>query len=345
MTPEKFMFERSFDTDQPAVAQVEVEEVIKEEEPEIELPTFSEQDMEAAKKEGFDQGREEALKESATAIENQIVDTTKSIGEKLDSLIVGQLIANKDIFTDAIKVSHAVTKKMFPAINIEQGLPEIENVIRHILVQVLEEPRVVIHVHPTIVDTLNERISQISTETHFEGRLHVTGSDSVTEGDCTIEWSNGGADRNLENLLTEADAIIEANLASLEGGYVPSPEAFDLDTPDTEPAPPADSDESVVSSAPTDGVAKEELAENSQQENAPHEPQTPPIGDNSTKGPETETSSTVSDPQTDQAQNSATKPSIPPDLADPQTADPAVAVDGSETDPEKNSETNSSEGV
>lgn len=338
MAPEKFMFDRSFDTDQPeAPAQDDeaVEEV--EEEPEVVLPSFSEEELEDAKKEAFEQGKVEALKESATAIENQIVDTTKAIDEKLNALIHEQKVANRDIFSDAIKVSQAITKKMFPSIIIEQSVPEIENVLRQILTQVMEEPRVTIHINPAVEDALNERIGKISTETQFEGRLLVTASDSIGEGDCTIEWSNGEAERNMENLLSEADAIIEDHLASLEGGYVPSPEAYDQEA--------AEQGESVDTSANAVDQSDVESDVNSTPENTSQEPQTASADTPAAEPEETDVTTQVGGPEVDQAQNSADDPTLSPETTQTEADHLTEAAEDIDTEPEKNSETNSSEGV
>lgn len=232
MTHQKFMFDRSFDVEEPAEkvtkAVEEVEEV--EEEPEVVVPTFSEEQVEAARKEGFEQGKTDALKEASTTIENQIVDSTKAIGAQLNQLISSQSQVNNDIFRDAIKISRAITQKSFPSINAEHGILEIEQLIRHILNQILEEPRVKIQVHPTLTEHLSERLNEISAETHFEGRVHIIADEAIEQGDCRIDWSNGGAERNLDNVMLEIDAIISTNLAALKEGFEPDPDALEDDT-------------------------------------------------------------------------------------------------------------------
>ncbi|NQW00049.1 MAG: hypothetical protein HQ483_10160 [Rhodospirillales bacterium] len=339
MAVEKFMFDRSFDFDRPKSAKEPVEEVVdEEEEPEIELPTYSEEELEVAKLDAFEKGKEEALKESATAIESQIVDATKAIGEKLDSLIVGQLMANKDIFSDSIKVSHAITKKMFPSINAEQALPEIETIIGKILTQVLEEPRVVINVHPAIEADLVQRIDQIAADTHFEGRLHITGNESIAEGDCKIEWSNGGAERNLEDLLLEADVIIEANLGSLKGGYVPSLDADDLETLDKERAERPANGESPTSGAPPPSATADTAAQNEPAKDTETAQTSPP----SPTQEEGTNAASDKDPVTPEAQNSAD--GSPPSGAedDSETVKPSPATEDDPMGRDKISETNPS---
>ncbi len=327
MALEKFMFDRSFDIggDNPTEAVVEESPEV-EAEPEVVVPTFSEEELEAAKQEAFNKGKEEALSESATAIENQIVETTKSISEKLDSLIIGQLTANKDIFSDAIKVSHAVTKKAFPMTTTEQGSTEIENVIRQVLVQVLEEPRVEVHVHPTIQSLLQERVEKVSADTHYDGRLYITADENVAEGDCEIKWSNGGAERNLDDLISQADAIIEANLSSLEGGYVPSPDALSPEELEQQKLKPAEENESASPETQETAPELQDSAENEAQDPIPEpsdattpeteEPETAssePVTDEATEQPETAT----------QPQNSAPETDVQDDVAEPDLEEPA----------------------
>jgi len=259
MALEKFMFDRSFDIGGAEVVEAPVEEAAEvEEEPEVIVPTFSEQELEVAKEEAFAKGREEALSESATAIEAQIVEATKSIGEKLDALVVGQLLANKDIFADAVRISQAITKKTFPYTTIEQKTAEIEDVVRQVLAQVMEEPRVGIQVNPAIEALLQERIEQISSDTHFDGRLYVTANDSVEEGDCKIEWSSGGAERNLKAIIAGADELIEATLGSLDGGYVPASETEDLEELERDRAQRSQERESNISNEDADGMDADE---------------------------------------------------------------------------------------
>ena len=220
------MFDRSFDVEEPAKKAAEVAEEI-EEEPEVVIPTFSEEQVETSRKEGLEQGKSEALKEAAMAIENQIIDLTKAIGAQLTELISSQSLVNNEIFRDAIKISRAITKKSFPSINAEHGVQEIEQLIRQILNQILEEPRVKIQVHPSLAEQVSKRLNEISTDTHFEGRVHIIADEAIEQGDCRIDWSNGGAERNLDNVMREVDVIINANLATLNEGFKLDPDAIE----------------------------------------------------------------------------------------------------------------------
>ena len=116
-------------------------------------------------------------------------------------------------------VSRAITAKLFPSINTEKGFPEIEKLIYIALGEILEEPRVKIQIHPALIEQLSERINQISENTHFEGRILIFANEKIEQGDCKIEWSSGGAERNVKDIMSEIDDIINTNLAIIDEGY------------------------------------------------------------------------------------------------------------------------------
>ena len=243
MTHQKFMFDRSFDFDDPFNEEIEVIEEA-EEEPETIIPTFSEKEVEIARNEGFEKGKVEALKEAAKAIENQIFDVTKVISGQLNELMTNQSLANSDIFRDSIRVSRAITGKTFPSINAEKGFQEIESLLHHVLGEVLGEPRVKIQIHPTLTEQLSKCINQISENTHFEGQVLVFANEAVEQGDCEIEWSSGGAVRNLKDIMLEIDSIINTKLAIKDAGIDPNFNSFDNNTNDSLSLPSGQNSES-----------------------------------------------------------------------------------------------------
>lgn len=225
MTHQKFMFDRSFDSSDFTHEEIEaIEET--EEEPEVIVPTFSKEEVEAARNEGYEKGKVEALKEAEENIENQLVQVIKEISVQLEQLTSNQSLVNRDIFEDAIKVARAITEKTFPSINAENGFQEIENLIHHALLEILEEPRVKIQIHPKLTEHLSGRINQISKNTQFEGRVLIFADETIKQGDCKIEWSSGGALRDVSEIMLEIDAIIDTNLAIAGETYEPDPNAF-----------------------------------------------------------------------------------------------------------------------
>ncbi len=236
---EKFLFLRSFDPPAPEAVKKTIEEELPEE-PEIIVPTFSEEQLNAARAEGEAKGREEGIREASEATERLIGETTQSIKAHLENLFNQQRNANAEIFTDAVNAGIAVVKKCFPKMNLDHGVDEIEGMIGKILPQILEEPRVIISVNNETKQPLSERMETIIKNAHFDGRAVIRGEDDIPHGDCRIEWSNGGAARDLEDLLRQIDLVIDDNLAV-------AAEGMDFDTATAPPPAAPQTPEAAVS--------------------------------------------------------------------------------------------------
>ena len=208
-TVTKFTFDLDFDApEEPEVEKVEEEEI----EPEEIIPTFSEEELEQARAEGFEAGKEEGRREAADATEQKLLETIEAACAKLSDIYNTQTEANRDIAREMISVSTAISKKMFPDLNARNALGEVERVVQETLKAVTEEPRIQIMVNPDLREPLTERLGTMTHRAGFEGKVFVNPDPSMALGDCRIEWSNGAAVRDGEELWEMIDKIIEHNL-------------------------------------------------------------------------------------------------------------------------------------
>ena len=208
-TVRKFTFDLDFDApEEPETPEPEVEE---EEEEEI-IPTFSEEEVEQARAEGFDAGKEEGRREAADATEQKLLETVETACAKLADVYNTQTEANREIGREMISVATAIAKKMFPDLNARNALGEVERVVQETLKAVTEEPRIQIMVNPELREPLSERLSTMTHRAGFEGKVFVNPDPAMQLGDCRIEWSNGAAVRDSEEMWQMIDKIIEENL-------------------------------------------------------------------------------------------------------------------------------------
>jgi len=208
-TVRKFTFDLDFDApEEPEVAKVEEEE----EEPEEEIPTFSEEELEQARAEGFGAGKEEGRREAADATEQKLLEAIEKACSELAEIYNTQTEANREIGREMVSVSTSIAKKMFPDLNARNALGEVERVVQETLKAVTEEPRIQIMVNPELREPLGERLATMTHRAGFEGKVFVNPDPSMTLGDCRIEWSNGAAVRDGEELWEMIEKIIEHNL-------------------------------------------------------------------------------------------------------------------------------------
>jgi flagellar assembly protein FliH len=214
-TVKKFTFDLDFDAPEEP-EKPEIEEV-EEEEPEIIVPSFSEEELEQARAEAFEAGKEGGRKEAASATEQRLLEVLESASVQLDSIYSTQGEANHEIGREMISVSTAIAKKMFPDLNARNALGEVERVVQETLKAVTEEPRIQIMVNPELREPLTERLGTMTHRAGFEGKVFVNPDPAMPLGDCRIEWSNGAAVRDADELWTMIEKIIEHNLHGPEG--------------------------------------------------------------------------------------------------------------------------------
>ncbi|WNJ99138.1 FliH/SctL family protein [Thalassospiraceae bacterium LMO-JJ14] len=208
-TVTKFTFDLDFDAPEEPTVPEAVEE---EEEPEEIIPTFSEEEVEQARAEGFEAGKEEGRREAADATEQKLLEAIENACTQIGEIYSNQTDANRDIAREMVSVSTAIAKKMFPDLNARNALGEVERVVQETLKAVTEEPRIQIMVHSELREPLSERLGTMTHRAGFEGKVFVNPDPSMALGDCRIEWSNGAAVRDGEELWEMIDEIIEHNL-------------------------------------------------------------------------------------------------------------------------------------
>ena len=213
---EKFLFNTSFDeaalTQDKANAKAIEEEADKNEAEEIARPTFSEEELEAAKREAFETGKEEGIHEAADAIETRISETLVTISERIQALFHQQTAVTTDLLDDATKTAIAVARKCFSHLTDTEAPKVIENMVQEVLSENLEEPRITIHLHTDLLEIMNNRMVKIAQAANFEGQVLVLEDDSITPGDCRVIWSSGSAERDMGALWQQIDEVVEKNL-------------------------------------------------------------------------------------------------------------------------------------
>lgn len=186
---------------------------VEEEEEEIPPPpTFSEEDIADARKEGYIEGRNAALEDAQSALENRLSAALEAVAAKFDAVFETQRHANEETLGDAIAVACVLVRKLFPTYIKAHGLAEIEALANETVMHVFEEPRIVLHVHEDIKPALENHLIKFAAEKGFEGRIIVVGDPAMAYGDCRIEWEHGGLSRDLSALWGEIEAIVERNM-------------------------------------------------------------------------------------------------------------------------------------
>lgn len=252
----KFLFDVTFEVDQPPLGSPAANDPAEDEtadddiEDEPEAATFTEEEMEAARDEGFAAGREEGIRDAASGIESKIIDLLGNISVGFDEIFALQNTRNAEIFDISINAALAVTRKCFPYLTKTHGAAEIDDMVREVLSDIVDEPKAVINVPPNLQSSLEARVAAIAQHSGFEGRVSVLADPGLDGSDCRIDWTGGSAERGMDVLWRRIDEIIERNLGmvtAIDG--VPRDDASKADSEETTAAAPSPITDSASAAA------------------------------------------------------------------------------------------------
>ncbi|MGE5515384.1 MAG: flagellar assembly protein FliH [Bacteroidota bacterium] len=218
----KYMFDLDFDPPHQRAQTVEAEQqqieaAAAEPEPEPEPPPmFTEEELAFARDAAYEEGRLAALAEHESQTERLTANALMALSDQMAGLFHQQEEANDANARAAVRVAQAVLKKVVPAACEANAFEEVTRVVEEVVVHILDEPRIIVKVSEPLVEAVRERLEAVCQSHGFEGRVVVQADNRLIAGDCRVEWTDGGAERDQVRLMEEVDATIERALAPPE---------------------------------------------------------------------------------------------------------------------------------
>jgi flagellar assembly protein FliH len=116
--------------------------------------------------------------------------------------------------TEAVDVAVAVARKLCSELIAGEPLSEITGLVSDCFSQLVSTPHLVVRINDQLYETARERIERLAKQSGFEGRLVILAEPEIANGDCRIEWADGG--------VVLERAAIEAKINELVGRYMAS---------------------------------------------------------------------------------------------------------------------------
>jgi len=161
-------------------------------------PMFTEAEMQGAcdvaRRHGEEAGAARGRNEAVAAFDKQVASALATIAQQTAAIARG-VAAEAEAAGKSVDLALAIVRKLHPALVERQGLAEIEAVLGQCLESLKQEPRLVAYVHSVRLDALQERLTQLSASSGFEGRVVLIGDDEMGQSDCRVEWADGGVER------------------------------------------------------------------------------------------------------------------------------------------------------
>lgn len=202
----------------------EVEEVVEDLPPPP--PTFSEEELAAAKDMAFEQGRQQGQKEQIESREQYIAVSLDKIAQDFAHLFSAETLRENLFEKEALRLAVSVLDLLYPSLNAKIGHDEVMKVIEKTLSDHRKTKEILIHVPTGMKGEVETLIARIRATEHEEVLWRVLEDPALSEGDCRMEWGDGGAVR--DSVRTARD--IRRHIEELFGKKIPeTPDLSDSD--------------------------------------------------------------------------------------------------------------------
>jgi flagellar assembly protein FliH len=159
---------------------------------------------------GFDAGQREAKAQS----DRRAALALEQIGGAINSIAAGLSAVEVRMETEAVEVAVAVARKLCGELIAAEPLSEIIALVADCFRHLVSTPHLVVRINDALYDAARERIERLAKQSGFEGRLVILAEPDIENGDCKIEWADGG-------MMLER-AAIETKITELVGRYMVS---------------------------------------------------------------------------------------------------------------------------
>jgi len=116
--------------------------------------------------------------------------------------------------TEAVDVAVAVARKLCTELISGEPLVEISRLVSECFSHLVSTPHLVVRINDSLYEAAHERIERLAKQSGFAGRLVILAEPEIANGDCRIEWADGG--------VVLERAAIEAKINELVGRYMAS---------------------------------------------------------------------------------------------------------------------------
>jgi flagellar assembly protein FliH len=163
-----------------------------------------------AYRDGFDAAKREAKAES----DRRAALALEEIGIAIQAIATRFSGIEARMETEAVDVAVAVARKLCSELISGEPLSEITALVSDCFSHLVSTPHLVVRINDSLYEAARERIERLAKQSGFEGRLVILAEPEIENGDCKIEWADGG--------VVLERAAIEAKISELVGRYMAS---------------------------------------------------------------------------------------------------------------------------
>lgn len=207
----RFLFDKSFDAARRPAKKPKPED---EKPPE---PTFSRQQIDEARQDGYEQGRLAGAEEAASGTAAEIARLVAEIAGVLPAIAAAQAEANVKLMHDGATLMASIARKILPSLVARGGLDEIDTLLEQCLRTLIDQPKIVVRAAPGHAEALETNLAAAASASGFDGRFMIETDDAMGPSDCRVSWQGGGLERNAADIWRQVEIALDDYLSRGDG--------------------------------------------------------------------------------------------------------------------------------
>jgi len=193
--PVKFTFNKNFDGGKKLKQEEDLAEVEKR--------------IEAASAESYSKGLEDGKAQALESIENHISSVLADVEAAAKGLLDERAKLEAQVRNDASQLAMAISSKLAPALVRHNPYGEIDALVTDCFEIFKDEPRLSLRVNDTLAEDMETRLDHLRIAAGFTGNVMIIPDQSIAVGDCRMEWPDGGAERNIGDVMEKVEEAVE----------------------------------------------------------------------------------------------------------------------------------------
>jgi len=184
------------------------------------VPSFSQEELAAAQAKAFKKGKQEGIDETNASLNKRIADILNQITQNYPALLVKEDERAKLYENEALRLTSQIFETLYPLLKTHLAEAELKDKIKTIMEMQEEQSHIAVNVHPDMVEPIQDMLNKATENTPSFGKADksfvVRGLDSLDIQAMTMQWKDGGATYNAQDLAQKIQAVIEESLAPLD---------------------------------------------------------------------------------------------------------------------------------
>jgi flagellar assembly protein FliH len=184
-------------------------------------PTFSEDDLKAAERDGYQKGFLDGVTEGKNQAESEQATIDLALTEAVSNF-AQQYTPLFNLYRQMLrigaeevpKVALAIAKKIAGEALAENAYKLIEDISMRCVQTMMHEPKLTITLHASMQKALEEKLASAARSMQLPEDIKVVGDPDIAPPNCRIEWKNGAMLRDTDALWQQVEQVVAGMVAS-----------------------------------------------------------------------------------------------------------------------------------